>query len=113
MTRDEWKAFDHAIRADARAFKESHGGYPCFVRHFMHRGQEWTVTRALGDGIKWHTYTRKSIIRQRSRTALIADELDTAAGHRAAVRGAPWTAYTHKRGARLAVKIAREWRLAA
>jgi len=113
MTRDEWKAFDHSIRADARAFREKHGGYPCFTRHIQHNGEEWSYTRARNDGTRWTTHLRKSVIRERPRAALIADELATAADHRHSLRRAPWTATPHKRGCRLAIRIAREWRTAA
>ena len=40
MHRAEWKAFHHAIRHDARAFREIHGGYPCFTRRLTHNGEE-------------------------------------------------------------------------
>lgn len=113
MTRDEWNAFHHSIRADARAFRDSHGGYPCFTRHLTHNGEEWSFTRARNDGIRWTSHLRKSLIRQRPAGGKIADELDTARDHCRAMRGAPWTAALHKRGMRLAIRIAREIRTAA
>ncbi|HMT45502.1 MAG TPA: hypothetical protein PKE59_00140 [Novosphingobium sp.] len=113
MNRTEWKAFHHSIRADARAFRESHGGYPCFTRHLQHNDEEWSFTRARNDGIRWTSNLRKSLIRQRPTGGKIADELDTAQDHRRAMRRAPWTATTHKRGIRIAIRIAREIRLAA
>lgn len=51
MHRAEWKAFHHSIRQDARAFRESHGGFPCFTRRFVHNGEEWSFTRARNDGM--------------------------------------------------------------
>lgn len=107
MTRDEWKALSHSIRADARAFKEAHGGYPCFVRHFMHNGAEWTITR-YRDFPKWRTYMRQTIIRRRPIASHIHSELDCAADFRRKIRHQPGLG---KRGAKVSVKCAREWRL--
>ena len=39
MQRVEWKAFHHSIRHDARAFRDSHGGFPCFTRRLVHNGE--------------------------------------------------------------------------
>lgn len=111
MTRTEWTAFHHAIRADARAFQSKHGGYPCFRRTFDHKGVEWVFTRYQDYGPTWRGYMRPSIIRQRAAAHLIHTELDFAAEYRAKARRSPHLAYTAKRGARLSVKCAREWRL--
>lgn len=51
MQRAEWKAFHHSIRQDARTFRNSHGGFPCFTRRFFHNGEEWSFTRARNDGV--------------------------------------------------------------
>lgn len=76
MNRTEWKAFHHSIRADARAFRESHGGYPCFTRHLTHNGEEWSFTRARNEGIRWTSHLRKSLIRQRAWRGLSARALN-------------------------------------
>lgn len=107
MTRDEWKAFDHALRSDARAFKAKHGGNPCFRRYFLHNGIEWAVTR-YRDWRDWKTYARPSIIRRRPIASLIHAELDCAAEFR---RKARTEASLGKRGARVSIKCAREWRI--
>lgn len=113
MTRQEWQDFTHKIRSDARAFKERHGGFPCFTRHFWHNGIEWSITRVRNDGVRWQTFIRPSLIRERETRGRIFDEIDTAADHRRAMRRAPWTKSTHKRGIRLAVEIARALRMEA
>ena len=65
MTREEWKALSHSIRADARAFKDAHGGYPCFVRHFMHNGKEYWIKRVRLDGRRWCTRLNTTLLGQR------------------------------------------------
>ena len=110
MNRDQWKAFSHSIRADARDFKTRVGGFPCFARNFTHNGQEWTLTRQLNDRRSWNTRLAASSIRARPRSARHADEIDSAKDHRRAIKRAPWTAEIHKRGIRAAIKSARQIR---
>lgn len=62
MNRVQWRAFHHAIRHDAWAFREIHGGYPCFTRRLTHNGEEWSFTRVRNDGARWVSYLRKSLI---------------------------------------------------
>lgn len=109
MTREQWKAFQHSIRADARAFKAQHGGSPAFRRSFQHNGAEWVTTR-YHDFNHWQTYTRAAMIRQRPLASLIHAELDCAAEYRRKANAQPWAASTSRRGARLSIQCAREWR---
>lgn len=111
MNRTEYKAFMRSLRSDCRAFREAHGGYPCFRRSFWHGGVEHTVTRYRDYAPTWHTYTRASVIRQRPVASLIHAELDCAAGYRRRAVNSGWTSTADKRGAALSVKIAREWRM--
>lgn len=46
MTRDQWKAFFHSIRADVRAFRRQYGGWPCFSRVFHAQGNRWHLERS-------------------------------------------------------------------
>lgn len=106
MTRDEWKAFHHAIRADARAFKERHGGYPCFVRNFMHNGIEHSLTRVRDDGINWRTRLAATLVKQRPIGFFIgrcfAENMDS---HYEIKRR--WRAHIEKRAIRLTVEESR------
>lgn len=111
MTRDEWKAFHHAIRSHARSFQATHGGYPCFRAYFQHNGAEITFTRYQDYRPEWLSYMRASEIRQRPVASHIHAELDCAAAFRIKAKQFWHTAYTHKRGAHLAIKCARAWRL--
>lgn len=111
MTRTEWKAFMHKLRADCAAFRDAHGGYPCFRHVFWHNGAEYTVTRLRDYGTNWQTYTRASIIRQRPAASLIHSELDCAANFRRKAARHHWTKAADLRGAFISIKIAREWRL--
>jgi hypothetical protein len=78
MNRAEWKAFYHSIRHDAWAFRESHGGYPCFsfTRRLTHNGEEWSFTRVRNDGGPWISYLRKSVIRERTWREKHASEMN-------------------------------------
>jgi hypothetical protein len=110
MNRDQWKAFQHSIRIEAHAFKAHHGGHPAFRRSFTHNGAEWIMTR-YHDFNRWQTYTRAAVIRQRPLASLIHAELDCAAEYRRKAKAQPWGEITSRKGARLSIKCAREWRL--
>jgi hypothetical protein len=47
MTRAEWKAFHHSIRADVRALRLQYGGWPCFSRVFHNGAQRWHFERSV------------------------------------------------------------------
>ena len=104
MTRNDWKAFHHAIRADARAFRESHGGYPCFTRHLQHNGEEWSFTRRTEDGRRWESRLRKTLIRQRAWRGLSARALNECRDYHRDYR----SAWKGKRMALIAIRSAVE-----
>lgn len=78
MTRDEWKTAYSEIRRDARAFREAHGGYPCFAKYFNANGREWELVRSRSDGTNWRTDLRPSVYRKRSWQSLHAVEMQDA-----------------------------------
>ena len=115
MTRTEWKAFHHALRANARAFREQHGGYPCMSARLEHNGREWTMTRKLNDRVPprhagWITRLETSLLRQRPAMALHAAALDEAATYRDVARRQPWHAELPKRAAHTTLAEAAEIR---
>ena len=100
-----------AIRHDARAFRESHGRYPCFTRRLVHNGEEWSFTRARNDGMRWTSHLRKSLTRERGWRQKQADEMsDVPNWHQKHCRE-PSARATFRRAIRTAVRCAREWRL--
>lgn len=113
MNRQEWHAFHHSIRHDARAYRERHGGYPCLNRSFTHNGEEWSFTRARNDGIRWTSYLRKSLAQQRSWRELHASELHELPHWRWLLRRDPWKRSTCLGRMRTSLRIAREWRAIA
>jgi hypothetical protein len=113
MHRAEWKAFHHAIRHDAWAFRETHGGYPSFTRRLIHNGEEWSFTRVRNDGARWLSYLRKSLIRQRVWRENHASEMNDLPHWHRKLRREPWTRVACHRAIRVAVRCAREWRTAA
>jgi hypothetical protein len=90
MHRAEWKAFHHAIRHDARAFREIHGGYPCFTRRLTHNGEEWSFTRVRNDSGRWASYLRKSLIRERTWRENHASEMNDLPRWHRKLRREPW-----------------------
>ena len=112
MQRAEWKVFYHSIRHDARAFRDSHGGFPCFTRRLVHNGEEWSFTRARNDGRGWTSHLRKSLIRERGWREHHASEMNDLPHWHRKLRREPWTRTACRRAIRTAVRCAREWRLA-
>lgn len=110
MTRDEWKAFHHSIRADARAFGDIHGGYPCFGRDFEHNGAPFNLTR-FKTWKGWETHLRRALIRDRPTVQRVAEELRDCANGRADWKANPWRKYQLRRACFMAVKCARAIRL--
>lgn len=113
MTREEWKAFTHSIRADARAFLDIHGGFPCFTRHFHHNSEEWSLTRSRQDGVRWTTNLRKSLIRQRAWRGLSARALNECREYHADYKSGWKSKLTARRAIRISVAEAKAWREAA
>ena len=108
----EWKAFHHSIRYEARAFRESHGGFPCFTRRFVHNGEEWSFTRSRDDGRRWTRHLRKSLIRERGWREHHASEMNDLPHWHRKLRREPWTRTACRRAIRTAVRCARDWRIA-
>ena len=109
-TRAEWKAFHHSIRHDARSLCAQRSGYPCVTRCLIHNGQEWSFTRCKDVGLRWTSYLRKSVIRERPWRENHASEMnDLPHYHRRAQREPSHRA--RMRGAiRITLKMARVWR---
>ena len=105
MKRHEWKSMHRQLRLDARNFKNLHGGFPCMIREVSHKGTIWTIRRVDRDGKGFRTIIGPMLFAARAIKGQIADEIDSAAGHHRALRRAPWTATTHKRGLRIAREI--------
>ena len=112
MTRDEWNALHHTIRADARAFKAKHGGGPCFGRHFMHRGAEILLRRAFWAPGVFKTDVTQSAIIDRPKMQRHAQAMTWAADYRKEARQI-WKRETAKRAHRATIEEARHIRLAA
>lgn len=112
MQRAEWKAFHHSIRLDARAFRDSHGGFPCFTRRLVHNGEEWSFTRARNDGRGWTSHLRKSLIRERGWREHHASEMNDLPHWHRKLQREPWTRTACRWAIRTAVRCARDWRLA-
>lgn len=109
-TRAEWKAFHHAIRHDARTLCTLRTGYPCITRRLVHNGQEWSFSRCKGDGLRWTSYLRKSLIRERHwRENHAAEMNDLPHYHRRAQRE-PHHRVRMRRAISLTIKTARAWR---
>lgn len=112
MNRNTWNALHHSIRADARAFKAKHGGFPCFAGRFTHNGTEWTILRSLDRGATWATRIHASrIVRQPLAKQVHLDFNEAMQAH-VILRG-PFICNTWglKRQIRACIHGAREWRL--
>ena len=111
MNRSEWKAFHHAIRADARAFKAKHGGGPCFGRTFTHNGVEYLLRRAWYSPGKWMTDLRAAAIIDRPPSNRHACALSWAGDFRREAKRTPWDKYRSRRAWQVSIDDCRAIRI--